>query len=517
MPWANLRWLPAGITFAWILIGILAIPWGGLPESISWSNQWLYHGTSLACSACMIVRGTFHQRLGWTLVLLGCLAWLCGSIYFVQLPIDVVTESMGWDDLGYMLFYPLVGAGILVMRTVPTSPVASRWSRRARVIRLLDGFTVALAINAIGAALTFGHVSESWQQDPQGTVVNLAYPVLSSLLLGVLVVILAMREWVARGHWWWLSAGILAFWLSDTAFASSAFQGAYFLGTVIDLGWLAAFACFGCAAAARTKPLPKGAGGGWRQVVVPSLFAFVAFCVLVLTVFEDVNHVASVLAAAAMFAVLIRQVLTLVDHDSLIASVRQEARTDALTGLANRRALLDDLRERTAAADEAPFVLALFDLDGFKRFNDVFGHPAGDTLLARRGQALRDTPGIDRAYRLGGDEYCIIAPAGPADDWQSVVRACAEALVEESSTYRISGSWGCALVPEEAQTSSEVMQVADRRMYACKAARRSDGQGISLKRSAPKRGSSNRVIDQGSLLGHDGPGLLGHDGPGTLV
>ena len=83
--------------------------------------------------------------------------------------------------------------------------------------------------------------------------------------------------------------------------------------------------------------------------------------------------------------------------------------TDSLTGLPNRRRLMDDLAE--AMEDDAG-ALALFDLDGFKAYNDTFGHLAGDALLTRLGHRLqrdRGRTGDGTAYRLGGDEFCVLA------------------------------------------------------------------------------------------------------------
>ena len=80
------------------------------------------------------------------------------------------------------------------------------------------------------------------------------------------------------------------------------------------------------------------------------------------------------------------------ENERLLATSRQEALTDALTGLPNRRALVNDLTVLFAPDREsrAPHLLGLFDLDGFKQFNDTFGHPAGDALLApARGPAVR--------------------------------------------------------------------------------------------------------------------------------
>ena len=82
--------------------------------------------------------------------------------------------------------------------------------------------------------------------------------------------------------------------------------------------------------------------------------------------------------------------------------------TDALTGLPNRRKLVADLE--AAVASGARTLLMFFDLNGFKSYNDAFGHVAGDSLLARLGARLYEAVQPDgMAYRLGGDEFCVIA------------------------------------------------------------------------------------------------------------
>ncbi len=94
--------------------------------------------------------------------------------------------------------------------------------------------------------------------------------------------------------------------------------------------------------------------------------------------------------------------------------LESHANTDALTGLGNRRRLMADLQRRVKSATaERPAVLMLFDLNGFKNYNDSFGHPAGDALLSRLGTALSEAvaPFGGRAYRPGGDEFCVIADA----------------------------------------------------------------------------------------------------------
>ena len=106
--------------------------------------------------------------------------------------------------------------------------------------------------------------------------------------------------------------------------------------------------------------------------------------------------------------------LTFRENVAMLRTSRDEALTDALTGLGNRRALARELAELLPEADDArPVVLVLFDLDGFKHYNDTFGHPAGDALLVRLGANLATyLSGRGRAFRMGGDEFCALFEPG---------------------------------------------------------------------------------------------------------
>jgi two-component system cell cycle response regulator len=137
--------------------------------------------------------------------------------------------------------------------------------------------------------------------------------------------------------------------------------------------------------------------------------------------------------------------------------------------LGNRRKLIGDLDAALSAADaDRPVTLVFFDLNGFKRYNDTLGHGAGDVLLARLGAALdAAVRGHGRAYRLGGDEFCVLLEGRFAvgDD---LVDAAVVALTERCDSADITASLGLAVVPEEATTTLEVLQLADKRMYAAK-------------------------------------------------
>jgi diguanylate cyclase (GGDEF)-like protein len=165
------------------------------------------------------------------------------------------------------------------------------------------------------------------------------------------------------------------------------------------------------------------------------------------------------------------------ENQSLAVSATREARTDALTGIGNRRALADHLAaELPRRSGSSELALALFDLDGFKQYNDTFGHPAGDSLLERLGERLRLAIGESgSAYRMGGDEFCLLARIEPAES-ETLVQRGATALQEVGEGFRIECSYGLALVPAEARSAEEALQLADRRLYENKEGRSSAGR-----------------------------------------
>ena len=213
---------------------------------------------------------------------------------------------------------------------------------------------------------------------------------------------------------------------------------------------------------------------GRPLLAVPLLCAATAIGVLVVDHFEQVNVAAVALAALALALVLVRLVLTFRENARLYVLTRHDAVTDALTGLGNRRRLLVDLHAALEQDRPAPTMLMVFDLDGFKGYNDTFGHPAGDALLVRLGAKLALVPG-DRgaAYRLGGDEFCVLVRVGEGDE-EALVDAAVRALSEHGEAFDVSSSFGAVLLPDEAADASHALGVADERLYAQKRSRRDD-------------------------------------------
>jgi diguanylate cyclase (GGDEF)-like protein len=156
--------------------------------------------------------------------------------------------------------------------------------------------------------------------------------------------------------------------------------------------------------------------------------------------------------------------------------VRIRAEQDALTGLLNHGAFQRELGSAVEAG--RPFAVLMLDLDAFKRFNDMMGHPAGDGLLveiaAAMTQATRDT---DRLYRYGGDEFAALLPGADRTAAHEVAERIRRAVRERTDPQpgdateprpTVTVSAGVACYPDDGRTKDELVAVADRALYLVK-------------------------------------------------
>jgi diguanylate cyclase (GGDEF)-like protein len=154
------------------------------------------------------------------------------------------------------------------------------------------------------------------------------------------------------------------------------------------------------------------------------------------------------------------------------------AATDALTGLANRRAAEETLKLMLASADRSvsSCAVALFDLDHFKKVNDAYGHEKGDHLLAAVGDLARSTVrASDFVARFGGEEFLLVLSN---TDLEGAIVACDKLRVGIGNLRipgipeRCSASFGVALFPGDAADPEALLRGADRALYAAKSAGR---------------------------------------------
>jgi diguanylate cyclase (GGDEF)-like protein len=190
------------------------------------------------------------------------------------------------------------------------------------------------------------------------------------------------------------------------------------------------------------------------------------------------------------------------------ASARM-AQTDALTGLGNRRALAAELA-RVFAERRSVFV-GMLDLDGFKAYNDTFGHPAGDDLLVRISGRLRDMCGAeDELFRMGGDEFCMLTHE------RDRLIAAQRAVEDRGAGFVITSCLGIAHVPDDAADVTAAIGVADERMYAYKRARSASADtqvaSVLLRALSEREGSLGAHSDNVYAIAHDTAVELGVKG-----
>jgi two-component system cell cycle response regulator len=411
------------------------------------------------------VRGP--ERLAWALIGTGLLAWSFGEIYYTAvLWTDPDPPIPSLADAGYLLFPPLVLGGALALLRARARGIPRRlW---------LDGLTAALGIAALSAAIVFETVLDSVDGKSLAVLTSLAYPVFDLVVLGLTVGALASTGWRLDRTWMLLAAGVSTFWLADSLYLVRTAEGVYESGGWFDVGWWAGLALI---AAAAWQPAPsrdaRPSEERVRVIAVPLAFGAVGLGLLVYGAVVHINVLAIGLAAASLVAVMARATLTFGENVAMLRTSRDEALTDALTGLGNRRALSRALDEMLPLAEpERPLVLALFDLDGFKQYNDTFGHPAGDTLLVRLGANLAGfLHGRGHAFRMGGDEFCALFHTN-GERAEPMVQGAAAALSEHGDGFSITCSHGAITLPVEATEHVEALRIADQRMYANKHAGR---------------------------------------------
>jgi two-component system cell cycle response regulator len=400
-----------------------------------------------------------EERLAWAIIAVGLALYAGGNLYWSWVLADL--EEAPYPSIAdglWLSFYPLAYVAIVLL-------ARSRMPRLG--VRLwLDGLIAALTVAALSAAVVFKAVHASTGGDTWAIWTNLAYPLADMILFGLVVGIMAAGRRRLDRTWLVLGLGFGVFAVCDSVYLYQVAKETYATGGVLDLGWIAGAVIIGLAA---WQPVRRetGPSDDVPSIMLPVVLSLGSLALLVQDHGSSTETLAVVLAAASMVAVIGRLAVTHHQSREHLTFSRRQARTDSLTGLGNRLKLLRDLELLRADDELQPHLLLLFDLDGFKHYNDSYGHPAGDALLRALGTQL-DAAVAPAAlsYRIGGDEFCVLAPWDAERDPDALIAVARTALSADGDGFKVGASCGYARIPAEGIEASEALRVADRRLYA---------------------------------------------------
>ena len=436
------------------------------PGSDTVIADWLYCSLFLLAAAGCALRAVRERRGGgralpWVTAAGGVVLWVAAEISFRLAEPDPTAS------------YPILTQGLLLL-SFALATVTLVLLARERIDGFhkglaLDGLIGGLAISSIAASLLFPVSSGgSIEQSGPPAVFLLA----DLAILALVVVSIALTGWRPGRCWALISAGILVNTAGNVALVQATNAGSFERGSPVDTLYVTSALLLGLATLFPIRPVVTRRADDARRVIAPLVSAVLALALLCAAAFTTIAPVAVLLAAATIALVVLRTALAFRDNQRLLEARQRDALTDGLTGLGNRRKLMVDLDQTMAEAKAGKLrSLVLFDLDGFKRYNDTFGHPAGDTLLRRLGTNLRATVSPHgAAYRIGGDEFCAIVRTDELKE-QAIVAGACEALSDSGSGFSIRPSFGAVALGRDAETASQALHIADQRMYAHKQGR----------------------------------------------
>lgn len=360
----------------------------------------------------------------------------------------------------------------------------------------MPGSDRAGMLDALILATGFGVVCWVWFMGPVAGAttsgvelgISLAYPVIDVLLLGILGR-LAMTPGPRVMSDRLLMVGMASFLVGDLGFAWLEQQQMYTDGGAVDVAFLIAFQLFAAAAlhpSMKTytlSPDTVSVGLSTRRMLILAGATLLSPAVLLAQASMGTQADVPVIAIGTLLLfslVLARLFLavselrrTLGERQKLEAELKRQALHDPLTGLANRVLFADRLEHALSRRRELVAVLYL-DLDDFKTVNDTLGHEAGDELLARTADRIRNTVrSHDTAARLGGDEFAVLLEDSPdlriaASIAERLLTTLAQPVEIQGRLVVIRASIGISLGVSGTTDAATMMREADIAMYLAK-------------------------------------------------
>jgi diguanylate cyclase (GGDEF)-like protein len=463
------------------ITGYLCTPVG------SWTQIWWQLAIAYAASAAIVLgarRNLPGERAVWYAFALGVFGNATGTL--VGQLITVRTAA----DAFCLSRYPCIAFGLWLL--IRRRTAHRDWGT------LVDGTTISAGLGLLAWIFLIRPAAADPSIGLLGHLVSVAYPV-GDVVLVAMTVRLQLGLGSRTASLWLMIGSLTAFLGGDTAWAVSNRLGWApndLAHNVLEAVFLAAYALLGAAAihpSARRPPARERRRASRPSNLQLSLLTAASLIAPVLLMAQVLRHRVTdglAIALGSMALVLLvttRMVQLLRQLEVQTARIRELSHTDELTGLPNRRAWTVELPRamEQARRNTVALSVAMLDLDRFKIFNDMYGHPAGDRLLKAAGSAWQERlRAVDYLARYGGEEFLVLLPDADATLAHQVIDRLRDGTPLGQTFSAGVATW------DGTETSDELVTRADAALYAAKQA----GRNRILLAERSTRGRAHSLI-----------------------
>ena len=417
-----------------------------------WIDLILFNLIGVLASVIALISPVFTDRKAAYAIGYSQLIWSFGSIFSSWNSFFQAQLPSALSDFCYSIFYPLIFFGV----------VRSFTSRlKTSALEILDTAIIAIGFTSVLTAFFLKPAMLTFQGSAFSVFLSIIYPVGDIVILATALVYLILNPISKRTVI--LCLGLLSFAISDLLFLWLSINNRYQFGSINDDGWI-----LGLLLISLSLFYTSGEAKNYEQVssYAATIALIASGTLLGIAAIKPGYFPTFVLIPGFLTIALafVRMSFALQEANSA-GTERLLARTDELTGLANRRNFLTKLAEMKSG------FIFLLDLDGFKFINDTYGHEAGDQLLRQvAGRFMRVLPNDCHLARLGGDEFGILMD-GAADEafelGQAIRATLSYPIALTSDSAKVDVSIGITKFNPEL-TASELLHQADQMMYEAK-------------------------------------------------
>ena len=438
------RWIATILLLSYFILRLFSEPtW--------WSELVLYNAVLLAAIIGILLTPLPNDSLGQKVFILALLAWGTGSVTssidsFFKTELSIVSE------IAYSLFYPLAIFGAI--RSI-------RNQEKSRRLEIIDSLVISLSGTTLISSLILNQARNQITGNQYEVFLIIIYPIGDLVLLLTVVGLVILQGLTPRNLLF--MTGMTIFTVSDFYYLWLSQSGSYVFGSLSDAGWLLGFVLIAQSYwfASDEEEHPRT----FNPTIITLALVLSSIILAISALRPDYFPRFVLIPAFSTIALAFLRMAVAMADARKMGEEQILARTDELTGLANRRRFMAEFEE----FQESPGSLLILDLDGFKQVNDQLGHEVGDQLLTQVAHRLeRVMPRGALLARLGGDEFGALVPGYEGIEVAVALKATMEFPFKIAGhEIKLGISIGEAF-SERVGDSQDLLRRADEAMYRAK-------------------------------------------------